>query len=253
MLRAMAGGQRVFLVWTGDRYSEIYLDRMLAMVRRCIDVAEPIQIFSDQPLEPRPNCEYIDARPWRLRGFFNKLRLFDREITGETPFLYLDVTAVLWQSLEPLVEWGYAQEKDLICVQDWGYPCLNTSVMLIRPSDLTQTIWDRFAAGEQFDQPIPGDQNWVDAVVKSGPLAAETATWPEGWVESFKRLRKRHARQPGPATQALGDLYVLKFHGYPKMQEALSPPGWIKQGPLRHPLQPRTWGFLLDEVRQRWR
>jgi hypothetical protein len=255
-----AGPLRVLTVQAGSRYPDHYVDRLERMVARHLGVPHRFVCYTDRPFAGRfaPQVELRDLAGWKLPGYFNKLRLFDREITGETPFLFLDLTLVIRRSLAPLLAFadeataGEAGGASLVAVADWNYPIVNSSVLWVRPDARTQQVWDDWVQGAGHLEKVAGDQNWIDAVFRAR-FPEALAFWPEGLVASYKGLRKRAARDRKGAESALEEAVILKFHGRPKPHEVLAP--WRHPVPtvLRHPLRPRLWRYLADEIRTHWR
>lgn len=324
-----AGPLRVLTVQAGTRYPDLYVDRLQRMVARHLGVPHRFICYTDRPVAGRfaPEVELGDLAGWRLPGYFNKLRLFDRETTGHTPFLFLDLTLVIRASMAPLL--AFAQEAtvgdgsaadgesgpgagpgsdrkvgsggevgsqasagrsahvaregsarggeapgdgeparrepgggepvrgepgggvSLVGVADWNYPVLNSSVLWVRPDARTQQVWDDWVRGVPYLAQVPGDQNWIDAVFKARFPEALTF-WPAGLVASYKGLRKQAARDPAGAAAAADRAVILKFHGQPRPHEVLRAWEHPASTILRHPLRPRLWRYLADEIRTHW-
>ena len=248
----------VVTVQAGDRYPDLYVNRLRGMVARQLDQPHRFVCFTDQPVQGRfdAGVEVRDLSAWGLPGFFNKLRLFDQAVTGELtggePFLFLDLTLVIRKSLAPLLAFGGGTPASVVGVADWNYPVLNSSVLWVRPDVHTQRVWDNWASGERYDGRIPGDQNYIDATFRRESPEA-LVFWPEGMVVSYKRLRKRAARDPGGAREALERAVILKFHGRPKPHEVLAPWRHLPSTVLRHPFRARLWRYLADEIEADWR
>lgn len=247
----------VVTVQAGARYPDVYVERLQSMVSRHLSQPHRFVVWADRhpngaPRHFAPEIEVRDLTEWRLPGYFNKLRLFDPEVSGPAPFLFLDLTMVIRASLQPFVTWGEAQGVSVVGVRDWNYPILNSSVLWVRPDAHARKVWDTWASGERFGGKIAGDQNYIDTVLS--PLGdAVLRTWPEGWVVSYKRLRKQAARDPIGAQSALEAASILKFHGRPKPPEVLAPWRDLTHTVLRHPHRPRLWRFLADEIDTHWR
>lgn len=243
----------VVTVQAGSRYPDVYVDRLRAMVARNLQKPHRFVCWTDncQPGRFHPSVEVRDLSSWGLSGFFNKLRLFDPEVGGSTPFLFLDITMVILRSLQPLLDESCRGDASLIAVADWNYPVVNSSVMWIRPDAHTRRVWEAWQAGERFHGHIPGDQNFIDAVFKShGPEAL--AYWSKDLVASYKELRKIARTHPGRAQEALARAVILKFHGHPKPHEVLAPQKHLASTVFRNPLQPRLWRYLAPEIQDHW-
>jgi len=247
----------VVTVQTGSRYSDLYVERLRSMVARHLPIPHRFVVWCDAAPDGSPRTystgiESRDLSAWGLPGTRSKLRLFDREVGGTAPFLYLDLTLIIRASLLPMVRRGRSSRASLIAVQDWNYPTLNSSVMWVNPDEHTQRVWDQWATEGQYSWKIRGDQNFINAVFrKEAPEAL--SFWATGRVVSYKRLRKLAVRQPTLAEARLREAVILKFHGSPKPVDVLDPWSSPRSTVLRHPLRPRLWRFLDDEIRTHWR
>ena len=257
------GNPTVVTVQVGERYPDLWVNRLAAMVARQLGGPHHFLVYTDQPradrfYAPAGSCQTLEQRDLRggspsgpLLGYFNKLRLFDQALTGPEPFLFLDTTLVIRASLRPLLELGLASPASLIGVRDWNYPILNSCVLWCRPDATTQAVWEHWQAGTFAGESFPGDQNVIFRVFNH--VAPEQLHyWPEGWVCSYKALRKLARRDPEAAQRQLEASRILKFHGRPKPEEVLRPWRHPSRTILRHPLKPRLWGYLGDEVRRHW-
>jgi hypothetical protein len=249
----------VVTVQTGHRYPDLWVSRLAAMVGRHLAEAHRFIVFTDRPepgrfSPPASDHQRLDVRDLQgggLQGYFGKLRLFDQALTGPDPFLFLDTTLVIRASLAPLVQLGRHSAASVIGVRDWNYPILNSSVLWCHPDAHTQAVWTSWQDGRYADQSFPGDQNFIFEVFRQQAPAA-LAYWPEGLVSSYKALRKLASRDARAAQQQLEASCILKFHGRPKPEEVLHPWRHPRRTVLRHPLQPRLWGYLSEEIRSHW-
>jgi hypothetical protein len=247
----------VITVQSGPRYPDLYVERLRNMVARHLAHPHRFVVWADRRPDGTPRryssgIEVRDLSDWKLPGYFNKLRLFDPEISGAAPFLFLDLTMVIRGPLSPLITWGEEQGVSLVGVRDWNYPILNSSVLWVRPDIHTASVWDHWARGVPMGRPMAGDQNFIDAVLS--PLGDRVLRyWPEGWIVSYKKLRKQAARDPEGAQAALRAATILKFHGRPKPPEVLAPWRALAHTVLRHPTRPRLWRYLAHEIEAHWR
>lgn len=242
---------KVVTVQAGKKYPDFYVDRLYRMVKRHLSIPHEFIVYSDGSRDFEEAFEIRRCDDWKLEGYFNKLRLFDRHITGENPFLYLDITMVVIGSLDRLWDYSKGLSASLITVRDWNYPIVNSSVMLIRPDETTQRVWDLWSSGERFGG-VAGDQNFIDAVFKQyNPHQLEF--WPKDWILSYKSLRSLAVKEPEAARSRLESGVILKFHGSPKPHEVLNP--WLSPGStiVRNPFRPRLWSYLASEIQSNWK
>jgi len=250
-------------VQVGRRYPDLWITKLASMVARNLPIAHNFIVYTDRPESKALSAALAghtaehqtlvirDVQAGDLRGFFGKLRLFDQALTGTDPFLFLDSTLVIRASLAPLIAIGRGSSASVIGVRDWNYPILNSSVLWCRPDAHTQAVWDAWQQGRYAGTAFPGDQNVIFQVFRDTAPAALTY-WPEGLVSSYKALRKRARHDPEAAQRELAACAILKFHGRPKPEEVLHPWRHPRATILRHPLHPRLWSYLADEIRAHW-
>ena len=247
---------QVVTVQLGNRYPDTWTSRLANMVARHLQEHHRFIIYTDKPhrarfqTTPSPNqlIEVRDLEPGKLQGYFGKLRLFDQALTGTEPFLFLDNTLVIRNSISQLIEIGRKNEEHLTGVRDWNYPILNSSVMWIKPNSDTQDVWEAWRSGRHQDESFSSDQNFILRALKN----EELAYWPEGIVCSYKNLRKLANRDRKQAKLQLESCSILKFHGNPKPSEVITPWRHPVHTILRNPLKPRLWGYLAAEIKSHW-
>jgi hypothetical protein len=246
----------VVTVHLGNRYPEAWTTRLANMVARHLQKKHRFIIYTETPIKerfqtiPSPNqtVEVRDLEAGMLQGYFGKLRLFDQDLTGTEPFLFLDNTLVIRSDLSKLVEIGNSNLQHLTGVRDWNYPILNSSVMWCKPNKDTQEIWESWISARYSDQTFPSDQNFIFRALKT----EELGYWPEGVVCSYKNLRKLEKRDPKKAELLLKACTILKFHGHPKPSEVLQPWRYPIHTILKNPLTPRLWDYLEAEIKMHW-
>ena len=247
---------QVVTVQLGNRYPDAWTTRLGNMVARNLKEHHRFIIYTDTPEKTRFQTdsssnqvvEVKDLEPGKLQGYFGKLRLFDQALTGPAPFLFLDNTLVIRDSISGLIEIGRKNSQHLTGVRDWNYPILNSSVMWVNPNSDTQDVWEAWSSGRYQDENFPGDQNFILRALKN----EELAYWPEGIVCSYKNLRKLEKKEPEQAKLQLEGCSILKFHGNPKPSEVISPWRYPMHTILRNPLHPRLWYYLANEIRAHW-
>lgn len=251
-------------VQVGQRYPDLWVARLASMVARNLPAEHNFIVYTDRKgsevlnkaltIHSAANQTLFvkDLQVGNLAGFFGKLRLFDQSLTGTNPFLFLDSTLIIRSSLLPLITISQGSSASIIGVRDWNYPILNSSVMWCRPDANTQTVWEAWSQGRYASTEFPGDQNFIYHTLCETKLLDTLAYWPEGLVSSYKVLRKLARCNPEAAKLQLETSVILKFHGRPKPEEVMHP--W--RNPLytflRHPLHPRLWNYLANEIDANW-
>jgi hypothetical protein len=247
---------QVVTVQLGNRYPDAWTTRLANMVARHLHEEHHFIIYTDKPnpkrfktsTNPHQTVEVRDLEAGALQGYFGKLRLFDQDLTGTKPFLFLDNTLVIRSDLSKLIEIGTSNDQHLTGVRDWNYPILNSSVMWCKPNSATQDVWNAWKSGRYRDENFPGDQNFILRALKT----EELGYWPEGMVCSYKNLRKLELRSTEQAKHKLEACTILKFHGNPKPSEVIHPWRHPIHTILRNPLKPRMWSYLADEIKTQW-
>jgi hypothetical protein len=246
---------RVVTINVGTKYPDIYVERMFRMCAKHLPTFERFTCYTDRTRHVPAEVEQIDCSRWGLEGWWNKIRLFDREVLDE-PFLFMDLDQIILRSLDPLVT--YAQQRTdfpIFGMTDFLYDSFGSTVLFVRPCDQTQLLWDSFARGERYEAPdrLSGDQEFIEGCLRAHGLSDSLALFPDEWFLSYKVLRKQARGQSQRAQTQLERALFLVFHGRPKPHELLQP-GKMLFFLLRHkPLRVfRYWRFLEDEVRKLW-
>ena len=243
---------RVVALQVGDAYPDSYVDRLGHMVERHLPRPHEFVVFSDRPRSFRTDIVVRDCSSWGLKGYFNKLRLFDPSVTGHDPFIYLDITLVVRDDLGRLLTEADKVDASLIGVDDWNYPVLNSSVLLVRPDEQTRRVWEDFRSGRRYQGSTHGDQEYIHQVFLANS-PDRLRYWPSELVASYKGLRKMAVADPGRAREMYERCVILKFHGHPRPHEVLAPWRSPVSTILRHPFRPRLWRFLGEEIEANWR
>ncbi len=236
----------------GDKHPDIYVDRMYTMTKRRISQPITFTCFTDRPRPLLPEIIQHDCSGWNLPGWFNKIKLFDSAVIPYETMLFLDISMVLKDSLDPFVE--YAQGKELVAMLDWNYDCFCSCAMWIQQSELTQTIWEEYKQGKSYPVAVQGDQDYIDAILKDVGLEDKVHYFSSNWIASYKQLLKINRTDPVAAQRLLDEAKIVKFHGYPRPHMLLNPWSNLWHVTRRYPLYAlNDYGFLRDEVREWWR
>jgi hypothetical protein len=214
----------------GELYgmAELYVSRLFEMLgRHC---AQPFRLlcYTDRPRRLPQAIEQRDCAGWTelvrpgMRPTTRKLGLFNPAYVEFERFLYLDLSLIVRRDMGELVSQALRRSEDLVIVKHWGDGGYNSSVMCIRRGDL-QAIYQAFIDGEQYEQAVPGDQDFIRGVVQRHGLLARVGTFPEHQVVSLKHTARAGRRNADWARQHVREATIVKFHGHPKMHEAF---GW---------------------------
>lgn len=246
---------RVVCVNVGSKYADVYVERMYLMCKRHIPQLERFTCFTDRRRQTSSQVEQIDCSSWGLTGWWAKLKLFDREVLDE-PFLFLDLDQIILRPLNPLLKHVESRpEPSIIGMEDFLYKTFSSNIMMVRPDEVTQGIWDAYAAGKRFTAKgrKSGDQDFIEGYATDRGISNVLAKFPSEWFVSYKVLRKVTRGNSRCANEALNNALFLVFHGRPMPHEVLDPVRSLAYL-LRHkPLRALTyWRFLEREVCDWW-
>lgn len=220
----------VVCLMTGDFYgqADVYLRRMNAMLERHCPVPFSLVCYSDQPralpagVELKSCADWVQLTDAVMRPTTRKLGFFDADVVPFDEFLYLDLSLVIQRDMTELLGFAFGQNQDLVIVNDWFYPCYNSSVMRIRRGAL-QTIYDAFVNGTRYPQHVPGDQDFIYKHIAAQKLEHRVALFPAEQIVSYKFLRRLNETDAAAARQAVEAATIVKFHGAPKMHVVANP------------------------------
>ena len=205
-----------------------YIDCLLGMLTR--HCPEPFRLicFTDRPRAVHSDIEQRDCSAWTefdepgMPAFMRKLGLFNPAYVEFDEYVFLDLTLLIRQSMQPLLDFASARPEDLVLVQDWHHECCNSSVMRIRPRQM-RFIYDAFIARELSPFAFPGDQDFIHAIVAARSEQQRVALLPAGMVISFKHTVRIGRRDPTQTRAVFEAATIVKFHGRPRMHQVFDP------------------------------
>lgn len=172
-------------IQVGSKYGDEYPNKLQSMLERWVE--EPFVLTCccdhDRPLHPK--IHIVDCRSWALQGSFVKIKLFDGA-SFPNEFYFLDQSIAIKSPLSPLLKLCRGSKQDIIAMRDWNYDCLGTAVMRVRPSNLTQGIYDSYVNGVRYrgKSSAIGDQDHVDAYIEDHGLQDHVGYIQQEWVAS---------------------------------------------------------------------
>ncbi len=182
----------VVSVRVGTKYPAEYVHTLHDMIARHLGEDQRHWCLTDDPESLPDGIEAIPHNP-DLPGWWQKVFLFSPDMpwnAGE-PVLYMDLDVCVTGRLEDLPDG---------IIQDWHWPCYNSSVMKWKHGDHAQ-IWSRFTL-DVIDAPSPrlgpylpsgqvngGDQEWITSV-------SQWETFPAEWFVSYRTATGWPARSP---------------------------------------------------------
>jgi hypothetical protein len=212
--------------------AELYVSRLFGMLVRNCPRPFTLTCYTDRPRSLPREIVQRDCAAWTeldrpgMRPTTRKLGLFNPRYVEFDSFLYLDLSLVVRRDMHSLLEHAWSRPEPLVIVRHWANDGYNSSVMRIRRDHL-RCIYDAFVAGEQFDQRVPGDQDFIRGVVQGRQLESEVAFFEPQHVVSFKKTVQAGRRDASLARQRIRDATIVKFHGQPKMHEAFATKHWF--------------------------
>lgn len=208
--------------------AELYVNRLHAMLTRHCARPFHLRCYTDRPRVLDRAIEQRDCSGWTelerpgMRATTRKLGLFNPEYVEFERFLYLDLSLVIRRPMDDLLAGAWSRPEPLVIVPHWRHDGYNSSVMCVRRRPL-RCLYDAFAAGESHPQQVPGDQDFIRAVVQTRGLQDQVARFPREQIISFKKTVQIGRRDPDAARALFAGATIVKFHGQPKMHEAF---GW---------------------------
>jgi hypothetical protein len=232
---------------------DMYISRLNGMLQRHCPVPFMLTCYSDRNRHVPEGVKVVDCQQWAKAKVGTtdeaykitslKLHLFDAAEVPSSEFFYFDLSLVIRQNMQPLLDYAFSRPEDLVIVSDWHYSCYNSSVMRIRRGPL-QTIYDAYAGGQRYEQIVKGDQDFIYEHVKAKGLQNQVALFPEGQVVSYKMTRTLNRTDPEAAQKVVEDAIIVKFHGKPKMHQVANP--------LYNLLKKSDYTFFREELKRNW-
>jgi hypothetical protein len=217
---------------TGDLYgmAELYVSRLHGMLERHCPQAFRLHCYTDRPRSlPAAMVEQRDCSGWSellrpgMRPTTRKLGMFNPAYVEFEHFFYFDLTLIVRRNLDEMLTYAFGRPEDLVILPHWKREGYNSAVMCIRRGGL-RSIYDAFVAGEQYDQYVLGDQEFIQGVVARHGLQDRVALFPAHQVVSFRLTARAGRREPARIRREIEAATIVKFNGEPKMHEAFGLP-----------------------------
>ena len=208
--------------------AEKYINCLFGMLKQHCEQPFRLVCYTDRHRAINSEIEQRDCSAWSefdesgTPAFMRKLGLFNPAYVEFEEYLFLDLTLIIRQSMQPLLDFAFARREDLVLVQDWHHDCCNSSVMRIRPRQM-RFIYDAFVSRELLHQVLPGDQDFIHAIVATRGEHHRVALFPHGMVVSFKHTRRIGRRDPSKTRAVFEAATIVKFHGWPRMHQVFDP------------------------------
>jgi hypothetical protein len=244
---------------TGDRYPQIYVERLHSMISRFYRRPFTLTVFTDRPRRFKAPVKQVSTKEWTdmlrpgMRPTTQKIRLLQQGVLPEPEFLYMDVTLVIQKDLEPLLEFAFGSPADLVILQDWNYDCYNSCIMRIRQGPELEKVYLDFMAGSEYPRRNKGDQDFIHASIRAHGLQDRVAIFPKEMIVMYHNARRIHRTDPKAAYELLESGIIVKFFGWAKMHELLNPIYRLRKIRWKKDRGPADAKFWVKELKERWR
>ncbi len=220
-------------VWCGDKYSESYVEKLFAAVRRNCGTELPFFCLTDHlskvessANEPEKGVCFVRS-PNTYPGWWQKINLFKRDLFGFRYLFYLDLDVVVLRELEPMI--AKAMTFDFVWSQD-VLDTLSTSCMFIDShSEFAQVVFAGFEA-EEWIHRDDNDQGYLSGYLDSNRFKLSSFLPEQHYsYKYFIDYRDWRARCCNPTYRpfSLAQLTTLNFHGEPNPHDlAKFPESW---------------------------
>lgn len=199
----------VACVFWGDKFSPDYVYNLKSAVERNTTVEHKFVCFSDRVL---PGIETILLRPG-FTGWWNKLQMFDGQLSGQV--IYLDLDTLIVDNIDWLLSYKgiFAGIEDLGAINK-HQPNLKgklQSGILAFNSDLMDWIWMEFFLSRDYVlKTYRGDGEYLNALVINRDLLQQL--YPNA-IKSYK-----YQVYPDKVDGAS----IICFHGRPSIIQSMS-------------------------------
>jgi hypothetical protein len=158
----------------GQRYGRVHLERMQAMLARCLSLPHEIVCITDRPKDVPKGMRTFDVKHTIHAPDFNCIRrmwLYSGKPTNGKPWpgdlgsrlLQLDLDVVLTDSIDPLVDrpdpfviWKGDSTRKPNRPHGWAY---NATVMLL-DAGARSDVWDRYRANPEKIHRLADADGW---------------------------------------------------------------------------------------------
>ncbi len=202
----------ILTVWTGDRYSRQYVDKMKSMLERHLKMDMDFYCITDNPDDIGWN-KIVPPEP--LVGWWSKMWLFsDLMPSGKILYLDLDqlITGDITEILEECLKHKFSAYSDHL---NWHGCKFGSAFMLFDSgahTDIFKAFWP--ARHELVDYP-GGDQAWINQTGLLPKVYYLDEHFPGGIIQSYKLDYLPHGLSEHTK--------LINFHGQPKQHNLKTP------------------------------
>ena len=206
----------VACVWVKPKYTIEHVLTLQKMVQRWLILEHEFVCLTDHD-EAYADLFNAGIKPVLVKpdvpGWWQKVKLFSGDLwTARDRVLYLDLDVVITGELNSF----FQPAHHTVAIANFGvnykHSKYNSSVMVFNGRGPTQKIFKEFCrtGPEKVIDALHGDQCWIWRV-----MVDTIATWPKGWVQSYKYDTRRNGLSP--------ETRIVVYHGEPKPWTAGDP------------------------------
>lgn len=228
----------VAAVCVGKRYGTHYINNLASMVERHLPGQYRFVCLIDETRKHVPGVQYINVSNFKLPpSWFCKMLLFNRDLLGEDPILFIDLDMIIKGDLTPLVVWEDPEAPFGICGNftrvfqervdgKATWPCkYGSCVMRLPQGDWGQDIWEYFnndswewmSRAKQM-----GDQWIIEQIVPEKEVTILQDVMPENYFYHYRDFIGLVA-----PTKEVDEAAILVFAGKTKPDNCQAP--WIEE------------------------
>tara|TARA_B110000977_G_scaffold192303_1_gene265616 strand:+ start:1195 stop:1866 length:672 start_codon:yes stop_codon:yes gene_type:complete len=217
----------VCCVMWGDKFSEEYVHKLKRAVERNTTRKHKFVCLSDRKIE---GIQTKILKPG-MTGWWNKIQLFDGEISGR--IVYLDLDTVITSSLDWLMDYN----GTFMAIEDLGVAnahqqhlkgVMQSGVMAWRGAAMDWINAEFFFTREETLSKFRGDGEWLNSIIRKRDLLQHL----------YPNKLKSYKYEVYP--DKLDDTSIICFHGRPSVIQAQNesvttpmktyePQGWIEE------------------------
>ena len=221
----------------GTKYPKTYTERLYNMVKRNTTRDFNFYVLTDQHVYEEP-IKTIELKAG-MKGWWNKLQMFDKEVMPEGEWLYFDLDVVIVDNIDCFFDAPkFGILRDFIRPDEGLLPGkeYNSSILRFHNFEYS-SIYEYYLSNKQvfhdFQKQVPffGDQNVISSYFNAYPDYCKP--FPDEWAWSYKKGVARGAHA-GDRSEMFGREVpdggkICVFHGEPNPEQVLENHDWIKE------------------------
>lgn len=214
-------------VYYGKKYNPDYVQKLYNMVQRHLTVPHEFYCFTDHVNlfdKVTGKIHFKSFSKQDIKGWWNKLQLFNPETGLQGVNLYMDLDVVILKNIDCFANWG--DDNTFGIIADFAQPkhIYNSSIMKWN-NKTASFIWDKYFLDRPQWEKYHGDQNVITDLMKKNSVLK---LFPDEWTFSYKWFNRNNPRFSNQHNVFEQDLNakIAVFHGNPKPHESTQE--WVK-------------------------